>query len=60
MICGIAPLVHMEAVVVVVQVRGGSNVAVTDRDEFMVMEHPPVPLQEPVQPMNAPVAPEIA
>ena len=57
---GKAPLVQVEAVVTVVQLSGGSNVAVTDRDEFMVMEQPPVPLQEPVQPMNAPVAPEIA
>ena len=53
-------MVQVEAVLVVVQLSGGSNVAVTDRFEFIVMEHPPVPLQEPVQPMNAPVAPEIA
>jgi hypothetical protein len=50
----------MEAVLTVVQLSGGSNVAVTDRDEFMVMEHPAVPLQAPDQPMNAPDVPEIA
>jgi hypothetical protein len=53
-------LVQVEAVLTVVQLSGGTNVAVTDRDEFIVMEHPPVPLQEPVQPMNAPVVPESA
>ena len=53
-------MVQIEVVLVVVQLSGGTNVAVTDRDEFMVMEHPPVPLQAPDQPMNAPDAPEIA
>ena len=55
LIAAIEPLVQMEAVFTVVQFSGGTNVAVTDRDEFMVMEQPPVPLQAPDQPMNADV-----
>ena len=55
MIAATEPFEQMEAVLTVVQFSGGTNVAVTDRDEFMVMEQPPVPLQAPDQPMNADV-----
>ena len=51
---------HWDAVLTVVQVIGGTNVAVTERDEFIVIEQPPVPAQAPDQPMNAPVVLEIA
>lgn len=50
----------MEAVVTVVQVSGGTNDALTDRDEFIVMEQAPVPTHDPDQPMNAPDVLEIA
>jgi len=45
----------MEAVVTVVQLRGGTNVAVTDRDAIIVTEQAPIPTQDPDQPMNADV-----
>ena len=45
----------MDTVFTDVQFSGGTNVAVTDRDEFIVIEQAPVPLQEPDQPMNADV-----
>jgi hypothetical protein len=47
--------VQTEAVVIVVQFKGGTKVAVTERDEIIVMEQAPVPAQEPDQPMNAAV-----
>lgn len=55
MICGLAPFEQMETVVDVVQLSGGTNDAVTERDEFIVMEHAPVPAQDPDHPMNADV-----
>jgi hypothetical protein len=60
LISATAPFVQVDAVLTVVQVSGGSNVAVTERDEFIVIEHAPLPAQLPDQPMNAPDAPEIA
>ena len=51
----IEPFVQTNAVLTVVQFSGGTNAAVTDRDEFIVIEQAPVPLQEPDQPMNADV-----
>jgi hypothetical protein len=60
LICGIAPFVHWDAVLTVVQVSGGSNVAVTERDEFIVIEQAPLPAQAPDQPVNAPDVSEIA
>ena len=55
LICGSAPFVQIEALATVVQVSGGTNVADTERDEFMVMEQAPVPAQAPDQPMKAEV-----
>jgi hypothetical protein len=53
-------LVQLKAVLTVVQLNGGTKDALTERSEFIVMEHAPVPAQDPDHPMNAPEVPEIA
>jgi hypothetical protein len=55
LISGLEPFVQVEAVFTVVQVSGGTKFALTNRDEFIVMEQAPVPAQDPDQPMNADV-----
>ncbi len=51
---------QLRAVLTVVQLSGGTKLALTDRDEIIVMEQAPVPAHDPDHPMNAPDVPEIA